>query len=665
MRKARSNELLRKALAQALQIQAFQTKGPRLSSQGAAQMRRIDMMIASTTGQTVAPNRRHPKSHVSSESLRTAERKRIDRELRIAATAFEAHEGMMITDANKVILRVNRAFVEASGYGAEEVIGKTPQLFRSDCHGAAFYVELWKEVERKGYWRGEMVTRRKNGELYPVWYTMTAVRGKSGAITNYVTTSTDITRQKRAEKEIGELVFYDPLTKLGNRRLLMDRLQQALATVRRNGHRGALFFIDLDNFKTLNDTAGHEVGDMLLQQVAERLGTCIRDGDTVARLGGDEFVVILASLDERLTKAIQFAKQVGDRILNTLNTPYELAAQTHRSSPSIGVVMFGQETDSLQELLRHADLAMYQAKAGGRNGLRFFDPAMQTAIKSRMDLEDAMRAALEHREFVLHYQPQVSSQGHLVGAEALVRWDHPQRGLLSPAEFIAVAEESSLIVPLGLQVLEMACEQLVRWAKNKNLCDFVLSVNVSARQFHQSDFVTQVLEILKDTGANPKRLKLELTETLLLDNVEKTINKMTELRSHGVGFALDDFGIGYSSLSYLKRLPLDQLKIDQSFVRTVLVDANDAAIAKMIIGLGQTMGLSVIAEGVESAQQRDFLLSCGCHAYQGYFFGRPMGGEAFEVFLSNLSCGSATSNFKSANSKPADFPKEALSFDKA
>jgi diguanylate cyclase (GGDEF)-like protein/PAS domain S-box-containing protein len=654
MRKARLNEVLRQALAHVLQVQTNQFTGARISSKEAAQMRRIEMIVANVLGQTPAPNRRHKKSRAGGESLRAAERKRIDRELRIAATAFEAHEGMMITDAKKVILRVNRAFIEASGYSAEEVIGKTPQLFRSQCHGAAFYEELWREVEQKGYWRGEMVTRRKNGEVYPVWYTMTAVRGKSGAITNYVTTSTDITRQKKAEKEIGELVFYDPLTKLGNRRLLMDRLQQALAAIRRNGHRGALFFIDLDNFKTLNDTAGHEVGDMLLQLVATRLGTCIREGDTVARLGGDEFVVILTGLSARLAQATHLTKQVGDRILDTLNTPYELAGQTHRSSPSIGVVMFGQETDTVQELLRHADLAMYQAKAGGRNGLRFFDPAMQTAIKSRADMEDAMRVALERREFVLHYQPQISSQGQLIGAEALVRWQHPQRGLLSPIEFIPLAEESSLVVPLGLQVLEMACEQLVDWSKNKNLCDFALSVNVSARQFHQSDFVGQVLSILKKTGANPKRLKLELTESLLLDNVEETITTMTELRTHGVSFSLDDFGIGYSSLSYLKRLPLDQLKIDQSFVRTVLVDANDAAIAKMIIALGQTMGLSVIAEGVESADQRDFLLGCGCHAYQGYFFGRPMGGNDFEDFLKGVNCCRRSSNLTPPSAQPSD-----------
>lgn len=594
------------------------------------------MMLFADLDESLANSQRHAKPRAGRVPLRTAERKRIDRELRIAATAFEAHEGMVITDANKVILRVNRAFTETSGYTVEEVVGKTPRFFRSDCHGPEFYEALWRAVEQKGYWRGEMVTRRKNGETYPVWYTMTEVRGNNGIITNYVTTSTDITRQKKAEKEILELVFYDPLTKLGNRRLLMDRLQQAMAATFRDGGHGALFFIDLDNFKTLNDTAGHEVGDMLLLQVADRLAACMRLEDTVARLGGDEFVVILTGLSPQLAEAIHFAKQVGSRILHTLNTPYELGGQAHLSSPSIGVVMFGQENNTVHELLRYADLAMYQAKASGRNGLRFFDPAMQIAIKARADLEASLRIALKRHEFVLHYQPQINAWGQLIGAEALVRWQHPQRGLLPPGDFIPQAEESGLVVPLGLQILEIACTQLEAWSRGRNLGDFILSVNVSARQFHQRDFVEQVLATVVRTRADPRKLKLELTESLLLDNVEETITKMTELRTHGVSFALDDFGIGYSSLSYLKRLPLDQLKIDQSFVRTVLVDGNDAAIARMIVALAQTMGLKVIAEGVETQAQRDFLLDCGCLAYQGYLFGHPMPSGPFEEFLKQV-----------------------------
>ncbi|WP_394789819.1 putative bifunctional diguanylate cyclase/phosphodiesterase [Rhodoferax sp.] len=576
--------------------------------------------------------------YICAASRDISERKRTEQELRIAATAFEAHEAMYITDSDRVILRVNQAFTQSSGYRADEVVGQLPKLLRSGDHPAAFYEDMWQQIETQGYWHGEMTTRRKNGERYPIWFTLTAVKGADGRISNYVGTQTDISYRRAAEEEIIELAFYDALTKLGNRRLLLDRLQQALAVSSRNGTHGGLLFIDLDNFKTLNDTAGHEMGDLLLQQVAQRLGTCVRPGDTVARLGGDEFVVILADLGCKIGNAAHQAEQVGERILATLNAPYDLAGQSHYSSPSIGVALFGAEDSSVAELLRRADLAMYQAKAGGRNGLRFFDPAMQTAITARADIESALRLALQRQEFVLHYQPQVSRDGKLMGAEALVRWQHPQRGMLAPGAFISTAEDSGLIIPLGLQVLEIACLQLVAWAGDSAMCEFPISVNVSARQFHQRDFVAQVLGTLQRTGARPRQLKLELTESLLLDNVEDTIAKMTELRAHGVGFSLDDFGIGYSSLSYLKRLPLDQLKIDQSFVHGVLRDPNDAAIAQMIVALGQSMGLSVIAEGVETEEQRIFLAGCGCHGYQGYLFGRPMPAPQFEAFVQGTEC---------------------------
>ncbi len=569
------------------------------------------------------------------------ERKRIEQELRIAATAFETQDGMMITDRDKVILRVNRAFTESSGYGAEEVIGKSPQFFRSGYHEPAFYEDLWCQTKRQGYWRGEMYVRHKSGAVYPIWCSLAVVRGTDGTITNYVGTVSDMSRRKAAEKEIMELAFYDSLTKLGNRRLLMDRLQQALTVSRRTGGRGALLFIDLDNFKMLNDSAGHEIGDLLLQQVAKRLTNCAREGDTVARLGGDEFVVILTDLGPQIEHAARLAELIGERIRAALNAPYVLADQVHYSSPSIGATLFHAEHETVAELLRRADLAMYQAKAAGRNALCFFDPAMQRAITERAELESAMRLSLQRKEFVLHYQPQVCSDGKLIGAEALIRWQHPQRGLLAPCEFIPMAEDSGLIIPMGLQVLEMACQQLMEWSARSDLCNFTISVNVSARQLHQRDFVEQVLATLDRTGADPKRLKLELTESLLLDAVEDTIAKMTALRAHGVGFSLDDFGTGYSSLSYLKRLPLDQLKIDQSFVRSVLVDPNDAAIAQMIVALGQSMRLNVIAEGVETEEQRIFLSGCGCHAYQGYLFGRPMAPRSFETYLLGIGCDDA------------------------
>ncbi|MDP2021882.1 MAG: bifunctional diguanylate cyclase/phosphodiesterase, partial [Hydrogenophaga sp.] len=381
---------------------------------------------------------------------------------------------------------------------------------------------------------------------------------------------------------------------------------------------------DLDNFKTLNDTLGHDKGDLLLQRVAQRLVFCVREGDTVARLGGDEFVVMLEGLSENPDEAATQAETVGEKILATLNQPYRLAGYENRSTPSIGVTLFSGHQTSIDELLKQADLAMYQSKTAGRNTLRFFDPAMQAMVSERAALEVDLREAVRQQQFVLYYQPQVVEDGRLTGAEALLRWQHPRRGLVSPAEFIPLAEETGLILPLGHWVLETACAQLATWANQPKTAQLSLAVNVSANQLHQADFVDQVLAVLSRTGANAKRLKLELTESLLVSDVEKTIAKMAALKAHGVGFSLDDFGTGYSSLSYLKRLPLDQLKIDQGFVRDILIDPNDAAIAKMVVALADSLGLAVIAEGVEIEAQRDFLAHLGCHAYQGYLFSRPL-----------------------------------------
>jgi len=560
----------------------------------------------------------------------------VEQELRIAAIAFEAHLAMLVTDAEHRILRVNRAFVEVSGYSAEDLVGESLSIVKSSFHANGFYREILGKVHEEGYWRGEMNTQRKSGELFPVWCTMTAVRKNDGSVTNYVFTMTDITSRKTAEREIRELAYYDPLTKLGNRRLLHDRLQNNLELSVSTGSFGGLFFIDLDNFKTINETAGHETGDKLLQHVGQRLLECVRDNDTVARLGGDEFVVILADLGPNFEHATKFTQQIGERILTCLNAPYDFDCNVHYSSPSIGVTMFGTSGETVNELLRRADLAMYEAKAGGKNGLRYFDPVMQASVTARSQLEVAMRQSLRHKAFILHFQPQISRDGKLLGAEALVRWNHPERGWLSPTEFIPVAEESGLIIPLGLQVLEMACRQLVEWEEQFDLGDFSISVNVSARQFRQPDFVQQIMDKVIQTRVNPHKLKLELTESMLVDNFDDTIAKMTTLKSNGVGFSLDDFGTGYSSLSYLKRLPLDQLKIDQSFARDVLVDQNDAAISQMIVALGSSLGLVVIAEGVETEEQRALLMQQGCHAYQGYLLGRPMTGANFSDYLIDL-----------------------------
>jgi diguanylate cyclase (GGDEF)-like protein/PAS domain S-box-containing protein len=562
-----------------------------------------------------------------------SERQRTEAELRVAATAFEAQEGMMVTNARREILRVNHAFTRISGYSPEEVIGKKPSMFSSGWHDAAFYRQLNQVLDTAGTWEGEIWNRRKNGEVFPQWLHITAVSDEDGRLTHYVATITDITQRKAAEDQIRQLAFYDPLTGLPNRRMLMDRLQHALASSARNGSCGALLFIDLDHFKNLNDTLGHDKGDLLLQQVAQRLINTVRQEDTVARLGGDEYVVMLEGLDTVREAAALQATTVGSKIVETLNAPYRLAGHEYHSTPSMGLALFSGNEATIDELLKHADLAMYQAKSAGRNGLRFFDPQMQASVTQRAELEADIRQGILVGQFSLHYQPQVDAQGCTIGAEALLRWKHPTRGMVSPAQFIPVAEESGQILSLGSWVLEAACAQLVEWAKTPAMADLTLAVNVSSRQFRQQDFADYVLGLLDYTGANPTRLKLELTESLLAENLDDVITKMSALRARGVGFSLDDFGTGYSSLAYLKSLPLDQLKIDQSFVRDVLDDPNDAAIAKTIVALAHSLGLAVIAEGVETHAQRDFLLENGCSTYQGYLFSRPLPAEQFEAFV--------------------------------
>ena len=549
--------------------------------------------------------------------------RRVEQELRIAATAFESLHGMMVTDAKGTILRVNKAFVDMTGYSADEAVGQTPSILKSGRHDADFYANMWRELAITGAWTGEIWDRRKNGEIYPKWQTVSAVRNSEGKISHYVAAFSDISERKAAEQRIHDLAFYDPLTALPNRRLLLDRLHQALLGSARSGQHGALLFIDLDNFKNLNDTRGHDMGDLLLIEVADRLTTCLRGCDTAARLGGDEFVVMLESLGEDQSQAAADAEVVGEKILEILNRNYDLAGKSHHSTPSIGVTLFHGEDITIDELLKQADMAMYQSKAAGRNAMRFFDPAMQAIVTNRSILESDLRQAIDEEQFVLFYQSQVDGNGLVTGAEALVRWRHPTRGMVMPSEFIPAAEETGLIVPLGLWVLRAACQRLTEWSQRAETADLTIAVNVSARQLRHPEFIEKFLDVLKTTGANPHRLKLELTESVLLDDVENTIVTMDTLKARGISFSLDDFGTGYSSLAYLKRLPLDQLKIDRSFVQDILSDANDAVIAKAIVALGQSLGLSVIAEGVETQGQRDFLADHNCEAFQGYLFGKP------------------------------------------
>jgi diguanylate cyclase (GGDEF)-like protein/PAS domain S-box-containing protein len=561
------------------------------------------------------------------------ERKKTEEELRIAATAFESQESLMITDAGGVILRVNKAFTESTGYTAEEVLGQTPRLLKSGRHNADFYHAMWETLLHTGTWQGEIWDRRKNGEIYPKWLTISAVKGGDGVVTHYVGSHIDITERKATEEKILHLAFYDHLTDLPNRLLLLDRLKQALASSARSSRRGSLLFIDLDNFKNLNDTLGHDYGDMLLQQVTQRLKPCIREGDTVARLGGDEFVVMLLDLSEQPIEAATQTEAIGEKILATLNMPYQLGSYVHRCTASIGVTLFSGNQQATDELMKQADIAMYQAKKEGRNTLRFFDSQMQTSITVRVSLEDELRKAIEGQQFQLYYQIQMDSSHRAIGAEALIRWIHPERGLVFPAQFIPLAEETGLILPIGLWVLETACAQLKAWQKDALTRDLTLAVNVSAKQFRQADFVAQVQAAVQRHAINPMLLKLELTESLFLENIEETIATMNALNEIGVQFSLDDFGTGYSSLQYLKRLPLDQLKIDQSFVRDIATDSSDIAVVRATIAMARSLDLAVMAEGVETETQRQLLLKNGCTQFQGYFFGRPLPIEQFEALL--------------------------------
>jgi len=562
------------------------------------------------------------------------ERKQALDALNIAATAFESQEGILVADADSKILRVNSAFTEITGYSATEVIGKNPHILSSGRHDSNFYATMWKGLNSTGVWKGEIWNRRKNGEVYPEYLTITAVKNHAGIVTNYVASLADITQRKAAEQEIKNLAFFDPLTKLPNRRLLMDRLQHALASSARSRKAGAILFIDLDNFKNLNDTLGHDVGDQLLQSVAQRLESCVREGDTVARLGGDEFVVMLEDLSEDALEAAKQTESIAAKILSSMNMPYHLGQFEHHSTPSIGATLFANSDDvSIDDLLKHADIAMYQAKKGGRNTLRFFDPKMQESITTRAGLENELRKALAQDQFRLFYQPQVDDGQRIVGAEALIRWQHPLRGIVSPLDFIPLAEENGLILPIGQWVLETACSKLKSWERDPLSRDIVLAVNVSAKQLRQADFATQVQEAILRNEIDPSRLKLELTESMLQDSIEDTILTMTALKQVGVRFSLDDFGTGYSSLQYIKRLPLDQLKIDRSFVSDIVTDAGDKAIVTTIVAMAHSLDIAVIAEGVETQAQSQLLQDLGCKQFQGYLFGKPVGADEFDALL--------------------------------
>lgn len=557
------------------------------------------------------------------------ERKTAEDALKLAAGVFKhSSEAIMITDRDTRILRVNPAFSRITGYSATEVIGKTPRLLKSGQHGEEFYRELWESLLRDDVWQGEVWDRRSDGGVFPAWQNITAVRDSSGEIVQYISVFSDITEKKLSEQRIFHLAHYDGLTGLPNRASFHDQFEHTLLHAQRHGEQIALLFLDLDHFKLINDASGHPAGDELLKQVAVRLKELIRKEDTVARLGGDEFTVLLSEIDSS-----DDAATVAEKILHEIARPFRLDHTEVVISASIGISAFPNDGSDAATLLKNADTAMYRAKENGRNNFQFYTVEMNTRALERLSLESAMRKALERDEFLLHYQPQVSvATGNVVGCEALVRWNHPEQGLISPGTFIPVAEDSGLIVPLGEWVMNTACRQQVQWLQ-QGLPPVRVAVNLSARQFMRHDLVKMVKRALDLTGIDPQFLELELTESMIMEHLKETIETLHALRNMGVQLSIDDFGTGYSSMAYLKRFPINKLKIDQSFVRDLATDPDDAAIVSATLAMGHNLNLTVNAEGVESQQQLAFLKAHGCDEIQGYYFCRPVPPEELGELL--------------------------------
>ena len=544
---------------------------------------------------------------------------------------------IVITDRDQRIIRVNPAYTQMTGYTAEELINNTPRLLRSGHHDKAFYQKMWQQIKKEGHWQGEIINRRKNGGIYVEWLTIAAVKDNAGEVTHYVASAHDLTEQKKIQAEIEKLAFYDPLTGLPNRRLLRDRLEHSLVSLAREKHSGALLFIDLDNFKTINDTMGHAVGDQLLVQIAGRLREVTRKSDTVARLGGDEFVVLLTNLDIDPKVAKTQAQHVAEKILRTLSQPYTLAGRSHNSTPSIGISMFHDHNQDADQLLKQADIAMYQAKDAGHGTIRFFDPQTQQRLEKQVHMELALRDALEQGRLSYQLQPIVNTAGKIVAAELLARWLQLDGSNIPPSEFIPLAEKTGLIIPLGKWVLESACQLLANWQHQDRLADITLSVNVSARQLQQYSDGKVLQDLLDRTRAPAHRLRLEFTESSMMLQQYDTAKIFFDLRNLGIELALDDFGTGFSSLCHLKQLPVTQLKIDQSFVRDLTTDRNDAAIVEAILAMAHALDLTVVAEGVETNEQFNFLRQHQCDLYQGYLFYRPMSTAEFEALVSQES----------------------------
>ncbi|GAA5179806.1 EAL domain-containing protein [Niveibacterium umoris] len=557
------------------------------------------------------------------------DRQRAEAELRLAASVFDnSVEAIVVADAERHILRANRAFALVTGFDTQEVVGRDLPDVTGSRHETGFFEGVWRTIEREGFWQGEVWNTRKNGKAFPEWLSVSAVRDAEKRISHYVAVFADITERKANEARIAYLAHHDPLTGLPNRALMQDRLQQSLARAHRERRMVGLLFLDLDRFKMVNDSLGHQAGDRLLQQVAERVRTCVRDSDTICRQGGDEFIIVLNDIQSTRAPA-----RVAEKILNALTEPFDV--DTHRigTSFSIGIAVYPNDGRDAESLMKNADTAMYHAKESGRNTFRFFTEAMNANALERLQLENALRQAVERNELTLYYQPQVSLRdGTVVGAEALLRWQHPQRGFVSPARFIPIAEESGLIVPLGRWVLREACRQARAWER-QGLPPIMMAVNISPLQFRRDNIVEMVRQVLTETGHEPDRVELELTESLLMENAGEVLTTIQQLKSIGVRLSIDDFGTGYSSLSYLKRFAVDRLKIDQSFVRDVPHDSDDAAIVRAIIQLGEALKLDVIAEGAETIAQVEFLRREGCAEAQGYYWCPPVPPGVFESML--------------------------------
>ncbi|TAN51941.1 MAG: EAL domain-containing protein, partial [Rhodospirillales bacterium] len=558
-----------------------------------------------------------------------SEARRAEADLRLAASVYtNTIEGIVVTDHTGVIISVNPAFSEITGYTADEAIGKTPRILKSDHHDEAFYSAMWKTLMETGCWQGELWNRRKSGEAFLERQNITAIKDDKGQPVRYVAVFNDVTELRQKDEHIKHQAYHDALTGLPNRLLLQDRLDHALDVARRDRSHLAVLFLDLDRFKTINDSLGHDVGDLLLQAVAERLKACVRRSDTLARLGGDEFMLVLADFASTAEVA-----HLAEKVIRELVAPLTLEGHELHVTTSVGIALFPEDGLDAKELMKNADTAMYQAKAAGRNAFRFFDASMNSRALDRLDLEASLRRAIERNEFKLYFQPKVLLEsGKLVGAEALIRWESPERGMVSPADFIPLAEETGLIVPIGEWVMNEACRLAAAWRRDGLLSGHI-AVNLSARQFQDLHLMERIDGILATTGADPGQIEIELTESIVMSNPAEAIEILNDFREKGFSVAVDDFGTGYSSLSYLKRLPITALKIDRSFVKDLPGDADDAAIARTILDLARSLGLKTVAEGIETEEQANYLREQGCLLAQGYLFGRPMPEDQFEAWL--------------------------------